>query len=373
MKKIPNPKKINQTIKSLYIHIPFCHHLCHYCDFPKMLYDEKMAFSYLKQLFLELDSYCIDKVETIYIGGGTPSSLNISLLTRLLEKVQPLLVDNGEFSIELNVENLNDLKLAVMKKYGVTRLSIGVQSTDDQILKSLNRQHNYLDVINAVAAARKFGFDNINLDLIYGVPSQSESILIKDINRLLKLNPEHLSIYSLTIHPGTIFFLKGVKEQDEDNSRKHYDIILEELRHNGYVRYEVSNFAKPGFCSRHNQTYWRNEQYYGIGLGASGFVNGIRYDNTRSMNDYLNSKYRKIEEIISIEEDEKYFWMLNLRLEDGFLLKEYEKRYGNELLQMRLNSLQQALQDGLIIKSNEKIHLSDDGMMILDRILLTII
>lgn len=373
MKKTSTPKKISPRINALYIHIPFCHHLCHYCDFPKLLYDEKMAFSYLEQLFVELDSYQIDKVETIYVGGGTPSALSDVLLDKLMKKLNPYLSSGGEFNVEANAESLSEQKLSIMRRYGVNRLSIGVQSTNSQILTNLNRHHTYEDVKRTVARARKVGFDNLNLDLIFGVPSQSERILKNDLKRLLALKPEHLSLYSLTIHPSTIFFMRGIKEQGEDDSRNHYDLILNTLRENGYVRYEVSNFAKPGYFSRHNQTYWQNREYYGIGLGASGFVDGVRYDNTRSLTKYLAGHYRQNEETINLVEDEKYYWMLNLRLESGFLVRDYIKRYGKELLDSRLFQLNEALQSGLLINANDRIYLSDDGMMILDRIMLTIL
>lgn len=373
MSKHPSPNKTTKKIKSLYVHIPFCHHLCHYCDFPKMLYDQKMAFFYMQRLFQELDLYQIPQVETIYVGGGTPSSLDLYLLKLLLEKLQPHLSIGGEFTFELNVENTTPEKLAMLRDYGVNRLSIGVQSTDPLILKSLNRRHDFFDVQKLILEARELGFSNINLDLIYGVPSQDLQTLKNDIEKLVSLSPEHLSIYSLTVHPGTMFYLQGVKEQNEDDSRQHYDVILNQLRGYGYQRYEISNFAKPGYQSKHNMTYWRNDEYYGIGLGASGYVHGIRYDNTRNMNKYLRGEYRATEDKISVVEDEKYFWMLNLRLEEGFRIDEYVTRYGINHLEEREKTLRSAFANGLMLKSGSRIAMSDDGLMILDRILLEII
>ncbi|MDD3207319.1 MAG: radical SAM family heme chaperone HemW [Bacilli bacterium] len=373
MNKHLSPIRTKTKNNALYVHIPFCHHLCHYCDFTKMLYDEKMAFSYLDNLLEEIDSYQIDKVDTIYVGGGTPSSLSIELLKKLLDKISPLINQGGEFTFEVNVENIDFEKLTLLKKYGVNRLSIGVQSTDDAILKSLNRQHSFRDVEKVVSQARQMGFHNLNLDLIYGVPLQSKAVLRKDLKRLISLNPEHISIYSLTIHSGTVFYLKGITEQNEDDSRNHYDLILEFLRSKGYDRYEVSNFAKPGFFSRHNLTYWRNKEYYGVGLGASGYVMGIRYENTRNMSKYLKGVRRQSEEFVSLEDDEKYYWLLNLRLEQGFAIDEYLQRYGQEILDRRLAILHDAIKDKLVLKSNGRIRLSDEGIMILDRILLKII
>ncbi len=373
MKQNLSPIRTKRKINSLYIHIPFCHHLCHYCDFPKMLYDEKMAFSYVDSLLNELDTYQIDKVETIYVGGGTPSALNIELLNKLFTRLQPLLIDGGEFSVEINPENTNKEKLELLKKYGVNRLSIGLQSSHPNILKILNRKHSFEDVENIVDIARKLVFSSINIDLIYGAPSQSIEMLQDDISKVLSLNPEHIAIYSLTFHPGTVFFLKGFCEQNQDDSRSYYDLILKELRNHGYQRYEVSNFAKPGFKSRHNLTYWRNEPYYGVGLGASGFIEGVRYDNTRNMTAYLKGQYRCAEEKIDQLEDEKYFWMLNLRLEDGFDINEYVSRYGKKLLEEREKTLTDAFNNALMIKSKGRIAPTDEGLMVLDRILLKII
>lgn len=338
-----------------------------------MLYDEKMAFLYLERLFLEIDSYNIEKVSTIYLGGGTPSSLNTEMLTLLLKKIRPFLDEGGEFSVEINVENTNFEKLQLLKSYSVNRLSIGVQSTNDAICKFLNRQHTFEDVKKVVKEARMLGFYSINLDLIYGISLQSKKVLQTDIDNLLSLHPEHISIYSLTVHPNTVFYLKGINEQNQDDSRDDYDLILNSLRKAGYDRYEISNFAKPGFRSRHNLTYWLNEEYYGVGMGASGYVDGVRYDNTRNMCKYLQGFYRSSEEKITIEDEEKYFWMLNLRLEDGFEIQEYVNRFGTELLLKREETLHDEINNGLMIKLKNRIKLGDDGLMILDRILLKII
>lgn len=338
-----------------------------------MLYDSKMASFYMFRLIDELHSYHISDVATIYVGGGTPTSLDVASLRLLLEELRPLLRKGGEFSIELNVENTTKEKLALLREYGVNRLSIGVQSTDPAILCKLNRHHNFAQIKQLVSSARETGFDNINLDLIYGVEGQTQSILIQDLENLILLNPGHLSIYSLTIHPGTVFYLQGIKEQGEDDSREHYDLIMQTLRSHGYQRYEVSNFAKPGRQSAHNLTYWHNEEYYGIGLGASGYVNGVRYDNTRNMNKYLKGEYRATEEIITLVEDEKYFWMLNLRLEDGFAIEDYVTRYGSASLNKREKVLRSAISNGLMLKSESRIRLSDEGLMILDRILMELI
>jgi oxygen-independent coproporphyrinogen-3 oxidase len=338
-----------------------------------MLYDEKMAFEYLDALFLEIDLYKIDSVKTLYIGGGTPTALPPSLLEKLLKKVRPFLDQDGEFTVEINVENATDEKLAILKNNGINRLSIGVESTSDRILRLLNRRHTFKQAQELVRKAKAMGFVSINVDLIYGLPTQTKKHLIDDLNNLLALDPEHLSVYSLTVHPGTVFYLNGIKEQDEDQSRDHYDLILKTLRKAGYRRYEVSNFAKPGHESRHNLTYWRNEEYYGVGLGAAGYVDNVRYENTRSLTAYLKHTFRLNEEKVDTREKEKYFWILNLRLEEGFLISDYYREFGEKALERHMRTIEEAICDGLMIKTNDRIRLTDGGLMLLDRLLVKLI
>ncbi|MDY0100924.1 MAG: radical SAM family heme chaperone HemW [Bacilli bacterium] len=366
-------QKTTNKINSLYIHIPFCEHLCHYCDFAKLFYDENLANKYLDVLFSEIDSYQIKKVKTIYIGGGTPSSLNISQLEKLLKKVTPFLSAGGEFSFELNVENITLEKLKLLKFYGVNRLSIGVQSTNLEILKSLNRQHSFVEVEKNYYLARELGFNNISLDLIYGTPKQNIEILEKDLENLLKLNPEHLSIYELSIHPNTVFYLNNIKPLDEDESRKQYNLILKILRNRGYKRYEIANFAKPNYQSKHNLTYWQNKNYYGVGLGAHGYIKNLRYQNTKSLTKYLKGEIIYEKEILSLEDEEKYFWITNLRLEEGFKIDEYISRYGKKRFQRRIDQLKQTGLFKYMIKSNNQVRLNDDGLMLLDYLLIEII
>jgi len=365
--------KTTRIIDSLYIHIPFCQHICHYCDFPKMLFDDNFARQYLEAMFAELDSYAIERVATIYVGGGTPSSLPVDLLEKLLARIATLLKEGGEFTFEVNVENATIEKLEILKRFGVNRLSVGIESTDDDILKDLNRHHTFAQAVALIEAARLIGFASMNVDLIYGLPGQDEEGLKRDLRNLIALGVEHISTYALSVNPGTVFFARGVKEQDQDDSRRDYDLILSTLREAGYERYEVSNFAKEGFQSRHNLTYWRDDEYYGVGLGASGYIAGVRYDNTRSLKCYLERNYRSRSETISLDEDEKYYLMLNLRLRDGFEKADYLARYGYRFEEKHALAIKSAISDGLMLISDDRIRLSDEGLMILDRILLELI
>lgn len=363
------PKKIN----SLYIHIPFCTHICRYCDFTKLFYNKKFSEPYLGALFSELDSYNIDKVSTIYIGGGTPTSLSDEEFEAVLQKVSPLLAIGGEFSVETNVENLTKTKLELMQKYQVNRLSLGVESTCDKCLEQIGRTHSFEEAKKAVMLAKSFGFDNINVDLMFGFPSQNIDDLRADLNKIVALNTQHISIYSLIVSPGTAFYNDGIKEQNEDSSRIFYDEILQTLRRAGYKRYEVSNFAKERKESRHNLTYWHDNEYYGIGLGASGYVNGLRYTNTKNIDKYINGQYLDVAEEVTDEERLEDFLLCNLRLEEGFSRKDFLDRFGIDFIYKFQFQLLELTKNDLIIIEDDRIKLSDEGIVIMDYILLKLL
>ncbi len=364
---------MRKRINSLYIHIPFCEHICGYCDFPKLFYNSKFSKPYLKALFYELSCYHPSNLKTIYVGGGTPTSLSLEEIESLLAHLKPLLAKDYEFTIEANAENLTEEKLKLFREYGVNRLSIGLESSDEKILKLMGRKHTFLDVKNIILKARQLGFKNINADLIFGYPNQNLDMLKKDLDNILSLNLEHISLYSLTVSKGTKFYNDGIKELNEDDSRIFYDFILNTLRKQGYKRYEISNFAKPGFESRHNLTYWRDENYYGIGLGASGFIDNIRYTNTKNLSSYLNHDFVYEKEYLAKNEEIEDFLLTNLRLEDGFLDSSFKKRFGDSFLNMFKNKLTKLKENNLIIINDDKICLSDEGLIILDRVLLELL
>ncbi len=376
MKKFKRPwLKMNKTTSScsLYIHIPFCAHICKYCDFTKLFYNEKFAKDYLKALFKEIDSYHINKVDTIYIGGGTPTSLSDDDFESLLKKVKLFLHDGGEFTVEANVENLSCAKLDLMQKYGVTRLSIGIQSTSNERLKEIGRSHTYEDAVNVVNEAKKRHFDSINVDLIYGFKEQNLEDLKNDLEKILKLETEHISIYSLIVAPGTVFYNNNYQEQNEDESRQFYDLILETLRENGYERYEISNFAKNKKYSRHNLTYWKDKEYYGVGLGASGYLGNVRYENTKNLDKYLKGEFVASKEEIDKDKDITYFLITNLRLEQGFLRKDFENRFGFDFVESYSQKIEKFVLTKDIIIEDERVRLSDEGLLIMDYILREII
>ena len=363
-----------KTIKALYIHIPFCEHICDYCDFTKLQYFTIFAKPYLKHLKEELDSYQINhRLETIYVGGGTPTALEDDLFVELLKIIEPYTDGVKEYTFECNPESLTDFKLSTMKEYGVNRLSIGVESTNDEILKSINRHHTYLDVKTAILRAKTHGFDNINVDLILGLPGSDLAQLRIDLDNLFSLDIQHLSCYSLTVHPNTVFFLKNISEPLSDKSREYYDLVHIHMKEHGFIHYEVSNWALPGRESKHNMVYWKNEQYYGVGLGASGYIGNVRYTNTRSITEYLKGKTRDTEEVVSMKDDIEYQIMLNLRTVNGLNLDSFKEKFGIDLLKAKEKEIRRMIDGGLLELRNQNLIPTYEGMMVLDTIILELI
>ena len=368
---------MRNKVKSLYIHIPFCEHLCDYCDFPKLQYFRNFAKDYLVALKKELDSYHIDKndIQTIYVGGGTPTALEDDLFLELLKIIKPYSEGVKEYTFEANPESLSKEKLQMMKEYHVNRLSIGVESTNDDVLKAINRHHTFKDVQTAVLNARNLGFDNINVDLIIGLPQVSKSLLIKDLDNVLTLNVDHISCYSLSVHPNTVFGIKKIEEPSGDLARDYYDIVEDKLLKNGFIHYEISNWCKPGKESLHNFTYWKDEQYYGIGLGASGYIDDIRYTNTRNIQKYNSGEFLEEKEAVNKEDDILYFIMLNLRTNRGIYFKEFEDRFGVSFKERYQEKLKELVKNELIVfdEKNSRIYPTYNGMMLLDQIILALV
>lgn len=359
--------------KSLYVHIPFCSKICSYCDFTKLIYNKEWSKQYLDALFYELETYNIEKVSTLYIGGGTPSSLDAIELSRLLEYLHVYLDKNTEFTIEVNAESVTEEKVRLMADFGINRVSIGVESTISKYLKLMGRNHTFDQVKECITLFRKYGITNINVDLIYALPGQSLDELKIDVDNLLSLDVPHISTYSLILEEGTKFYNDGVKEASQDIQANFYEYILNKLREAGYARYEVSNFAKKGYYSRHNLTYWKNEEYYGVGLGASGYLNKVRYTNTKNLKRYLNKEFIDVKEEISLEEEKKYFVITNLRLEEGFSLSRYKNLFSEDFLNTHFKSIKKLTDLGLLKIENDSLKTTDKGLLLLDSILVDLI
>ena len=356
--------------KSLYVHIPYCDHICHYCDFTKMLTNPQQTSFYVAEVLKEIASYGPHRYETIFFGGGTPTALSLSELKTLCEGVAKYAGQDVEWSVECNVESTTPEKLAVMKSNGVNRLSFGVQTFQAAALQSLNRHHQAEDIRKTIAEAKHQGFKRINVDLIYDLPKVSDEDLVKDLHEFLSLDVNHIATYALTIHPNTVFGIQKVTPASDEVSRRHYETIYGILTKHGYERYEVSNFARHQDYAKHNLTYWRNQEYIGCGLGASGYFQGIRYTNTKNMTKYLKGIRRDVEETIDLTMKRFEYLMLNLRLKDGFLLSEYALLFGQTFEKDHVTTLPMLIERKLISIHKDRAFLSFDGMMLLDYVVI---
>ena len=320
---------LSEGNKSVYIHIPFCKSICSYCDFCKFYYHKKWVNDYLTILEKEIkDRYLDEKVKTIYIGGGTPSALDANELTFLFKTLQIFnLEDNYEFTFECNLNDITEDLVKFLKQNGVNRISIGIESFNEYNLKFLNRKADFKDALNKINICKKNGIDNINVDLIYALPNEKISTLKKDLKLIKKLNVKHISTYSLMIEKHTLLSYQNIKPINEESDYKMYHLICKILKRYGFKHYEVSNFAKEGYESQHNLVYWNNDEYYGFGLGASGYIDGIRYNNTRNLTEYLKGNYVLDEEILSMQDKMNYEIMLGLRKIEGINVKQFYEKY----------------------------------------------
>ena len=310
-------------IKAVYIHIPFCEDICTYCDFCKFYYDEGRVDRYLTGLKKEiLERYQKEPIETIYIGGGTPSCLNINQLKTLMEITNILNKEKlVEFTFECNVENITEEKVKLIKEYGVNRISVGVQTINEKYIKFLNRHHTKNMVIDKITMLKKY-FDNINIDLIYAIPGETIEELDDDLDLVIDLGVNHVSTYSLILEEHTMLYNNQVESIDDELDYNMYQHIRNKLT--GFSQYEISNF---GQISKHNLTYWLNEEYYGFGLSASGYINNTRYTNTRSLTKYLNKEYIYTNEELSINETIENEFILGLRLIQGIDINKLLDKY----------------------------------------------
>lgn len=313
---------------SIYIHIPFCNNICSYCDFSKFYYNSNWADNYLSSLEKEIKlNYKGEIVDTIYIGGGTPTCLNIEQLERLFKITNLFNKKNIEFTVESNVE-LSLEKIKLLKKYGVNRISIGIQTVNPKYLKFLNRNHTKVDVINLINLLKEYNF-NINVDLIYAIPGETLEELNEDLDFILSLDVNHISTYSLIIEPHTKLYIDNIYNIDQDLDYEMYKLINKKL--SKYHHYEISNFAKKNYESKHNLVYWNNLNYYGFGLGASGYIDNIRYDNTKSYNNYINGKYILEEHELDLNETISNEFILGLRKIDGIDILDFYKKYNIDI------------------------------------------
>ncbi len=358
----------------IYVHIPFCKKKCKYCDFISFFSDEEKIKLYFEKLVKEIDCNNIqDKiVNTIYIGGGTPSFPDSKYIVETLKKIkEKFIVDtNTEITIEVNPGTVTKEKLLDYKNAGVNRVSLGLQSTQDRLLKLIGRIHNYDEFLNTFNLCKEVEFKNINIDLMLALPTQTEKELVDSLNDVINLNPTHISIYSLILEDGTELkkmIEKGiVKLPQEEIERKMYWKTKKILEKNGYNHYEISNFSKVGFESKHNLDCWNQEEYIGFGLSAHSYFENKRFSNTDNFNEYIRCE--NFNDIINLNEKQsredklKEFMMLGLRKIEGVSITEFEKRFRiNPLFYFRFE-LNKLTDEGLIEVDLDKIKLTTKGL-----------
>lgn len=335
-----------------------------------MFYNEKQVNNYLNALQEEIkNNYKGEELKTIYIGGGTPSSLSLNELERLLKILNYFNKSSVyEYTMEVNPENITYEKLLLMKKYGINRISMGVETTNNKLLSFLNRKHDYKIVKERVSLMKEIGFNNINLDLIYAIPNQTISDLKNDLDNLISLDINHISLYSLMINKNTKLSIEKTKPIDEDLDYEMYSFLCNYLKEQGFNHYEISNFSKEGYESHHNLVYWHNEKYYGFGLGASGYIEDTRYENTRSLANYLKRNYRLNEEVLTNEDKISYELILGFRLINGINKTDFYKKYGVNLVD--LYNIKELINDKKLIDNGSNIMISYDKIYIENEILI---
>ena len=362
-----------EKIKSVYIHIPFCNSICSYCDFCKVVYNHDWLKPYLERLESEIDnSYMGEEIETLYIGGGTPSCLSIEELKDLFKVIAKFKRrEETEFTFECNISDIEEEKFRFLYEQGVNRLSIGIESFDKEKLEFMKRTSDFKDAKKKMALLRNIGFNNINIDLMYAIPGETVKTLKKDLEKFLKLKPEHISTYSLIIEKNTLVGLNKIKPIEEEHDYKLYETICKTLKKAGFIHYEVSNFAKKGYESKHNLTYWNNEEYYGFGVGASGFVAAIRYENTKSLTEYLKGNFVSSKSLMSKVDNMENELILGFRKLEGINLEHFFDKYEENM--QNIFPIKPLVKNGDLIYKDGYVYINPKKLYVMNEILLKLI
>lgn len=355
-------------MRGLYIHIPFCKQKCLYCDFVSFANKCNKTGEYLDALICEMDMYKGETVDTVFIGGGTPSVLSRGEITRLLDAINERfnISDDVEFTMEINPGTVDNEKMTAMFYGGVNRVSVGVQSFNDNELKVIGRIHNSQTAINTVKALKDTGFSNISIDLMMSLPHQTEESFKNNLEIAMTLPVNHISVYSLIIEENTPIYNKyksgEFTEPDEDMDRRLYKYTKEYLEKNGFCRYEISNYAKAGFKSKHNLKYWNCNEYIGIGLNAHSYIDGVRYYNTADFNEYLSGNFREGGDRLSREDKMGEFIILGLRKCEGVSLEEYKTLFGEDIKNRYGDVMDKFISLGALEMAGDMLRLTDYGM-----------
>ena len=371
-------KTMQNKPTSAYVHIPFCTQICYYCDFSKVFIKNQPVDSYLEHLLEEFQSYDIQKLRTLYIGGGTPTALSASQLEVLLKGLTKNLDLSvlEELTIEANPGDLDADKIAVLKNSAVNRVSLGVQTFDDKMLKKIGRSHLEKDIYENIDRLKLAGFDNISIDLIYALPGQTMEQVKENVAKAIGLDIPHMSLYSLILENHTVFMNRMRRGKlplpKEELEAEMFEYIIAELERSGFEHYEISNFSKPGFESRHNLMYWDNAEYYGIGAGASGYVNGVRYKNHGPIRHYLNAveegNARITEEHLSQKEQMEEEMFLGLRKKSGVSMVRFEEKFGRSFDGLYGEIVRDLVQQGLMQIEGDRVRMTKRGLFLGDTV-----
>lgn len=370
----------------IYIHIPFCKQKCYYCDFVSFSNKEGYIEKYVETVKREIDSYDLSKynITTIYIGGGTPSRIPSEKIQEILEKIKQKISKNQtrwediEITIELNPGTVDEEKIKKYKEIGINRLSIGLQSTNNKLLKEIGRIHTFEDFKKTYNLVKKVGFENINVDLMIGLPNQTISDVKESLNEIIKLNPTHVSVYSLIVEENTkmeqLINSKELQLPDEELERQMYWYVKNILELNGYNHYEISNFAKKGKESKHNLNCWEQKEYIGLGLAAYSYLNGVRYGNTSNIEEYINvqdffnrseleeSGIRIVDEVQSLEDKRKEYMLLGLRKIEGVSIQKFKEKFVENPIFLFRKELEKLVNEELIAIDGDCIRLTNKGL-----------
>lgn len=364
--------------KAVYIHIPFCTNKCFYCDFNSYVLKGQPVMEYLQALEREMEQtvklHPPERIDTIFVGGGTPTVLLPDQMDYFLRSIRTYFPNRHaqiEFSMEANPGTTDLEKLHVMREGGVNRISFGVQSFNNDLLKGIGRIHDTDDVYRSIENARKAGFDNISIDLMFGLPNQTTEMLAHSVTKALELGLPHYSIYSLKVEENTLFHTMYQKNElplpHEDDELEMYLHIMSRMKQAGYEQYEISNFAKPGFASRHNMTYWRNEDYYGLGAGAHGYANRTRHVNIKGVQPYNTAAGKGLPRLesyeISREEAMEDFMMVGLRMLEGVSRARFREQFGAEMDNVFAAPLRKLVQAGFLTATEHGYRLSERGIL----------
>ena len=369
----------------IYIHIPFCKSKCFYCDFNSYANHEELVDVYVDALKKEINSANDNRVvPSIYIGGGTPSYIDGKYIAEILELIRAKfnVSTDAEITIEANPGTVDRNKLNIYKDYGVNRISFGLQTCQDKLLKSIGRIHTFEEAKSGYLLARECGFSNISLDLMFGLPGQSMDDLRYSLERIIELNPEHISTYSLKVEENTVFGKQQREGKlilpDEDLERKMYYSIKNELKIVGYEHYEISNFAKKSYQSRHNNSYWEGQDYLGFGAGASSLYNNLRYSNEGDIRKYIdkisnNEQFYEIEEILDEKAKLSEAMILGLRKLKGVSKIDIKEKLGYDILEVYSDEITKLLRLGLLIQEGDRIRLTDKGLDLANQVFMEFI